>query len=78
MDLKDLFISLNAQIYPSLAGREDGGCAGNLIWRLWHFLNTVIDFRLSLRLQFFLMVKQVNRFEMPYRLRSGLKTVPTP
>ena len=59
MNFSDLFISLNGQVYPSLAAAKAAG-APTLNYGL--FINSLIDFILIATAVFFL-IKQINRFQ---------------
>ena len=61
VDFKDLYISLSAQAYPSLAAAK---AAGAPVIAYGIFLNTVINF-LIVAFAVFLLLKQVNRFQQP-------------
>src|SRR5689334_6410418 len=61
VDFKDLFISLNGTIYPSLAAAKAAG-APVIAWG--QFVNTVINF-LVVAFVIFLIIKQANRFKAP-------------
>jgi large conductance mechanosensitive channel len=61
VDFSNLFVSLNGQIYPSLAAAKAAGAA-TINYGL--FLNTIINF-LIVAFAVFLLVKQVNRLQKP-------------
>jgi large conductance mechanosensitive channel len=61
VDFKDLFITLGAQSYPSLAAAK---AAGAPVIAYGNFLNTVVNF-LIVSFAVFLLVKQINRLHRP-------------
>jgi len=61
VDFKDLFLSLNGQVYPSLAAAK---AAGAPVIAYGQFLNTIVNF-LVVAFVVFLVVKQANRFKKP-------------
>jgi large conductance mechanosensitive channel len=61
VDFKDLFITLNAQSYPSLAAAK--AVAAPVI-AYGTFVNTIINF-LIVSFAIFVLVRQVNRFKQP-------------
>ena len=61
VDFKDLFLSLNGQSYPSLAGAK---AAGAPVLAYGQFINTVTNF-LVIAFVVFMIVKQANRFKKP-------------
>ena len=61
VDFKDLFLSLNGQVYPSLAAAKTAGAP---VIAYGQFLNTIVNF-LVIAFVVFLVVKQANRFKKP-------------
>lgn len=68
VDFKDLFVSLSAESYPSLAAAKEAGAP---IIAYGNFVNTIINF-LIVAFAMFLIVRQVNRF------RRQPEAVPAP
>jgi len=61
VDLKDLFVSLNGQPFPSLAAAKTAGAP---VIAYGQFISTLINF-LVIAFVIFLIVKQVNRYKAP-------------
>ena len=61
VDFKDLLVSLNGQLYPSLAAAKTAGAP---VIAYGQFINTMINF-LVIAFVIFQIVKQVNRYKAP-------------
>ena len=61
VDFKDLFVSLNGVVYPSLAAAK---AAGAPTLNYGNFVNTVIQF-LIVAFAVFMLVRQINRLKTP-------------
>lgn len=74
LDFKDLFVSLNGQVYPTLDAAKKAGAP---VIAYGAFLNTIVNF-LIVAFAIFLLVKQINRMQKPVAAPAAVPTKECP